>query len=121
MNKILIIDLLNKIANEEEVPKKINYYGHIYIFNNEYKVYINQVTKSSLGHDYKLDKCLNDEVEIIEDNPKKIEELDNRHFDEINQVYCGKKELGEAVLVDKINELTKATNYLLERNDNNGI
>lgn len=41
-------------------------------------------------------------------------------FDETNQVYCGKKTLGEPVLVNKINELTKAVNYLLEKSEGNG-
>lgn len=48
--------------------------------------------------------------EIKYKSPKRIEELDNRHFDETNQCYCGKRELGESILVDKINELVKSFN-----------
>ncbi len=55
--------------------------------------------------------------EIIEDNPKKIETLDNRYYDPINGCYCGKKVLGEDMLVDKINELVDRLNYLLEKSD----
>lgn len=52
----------------------------------------------------------NHNTEIEYTQPKRIEELDNRYFDETNQCYGGKKELGEIVLVDKINELIKAFN-----------
>lgn len=60
----------------------------------------------------------NQEIEYKE--PKRIEELDNRHYDKINQCYCGKRELGESILVDKINELIKEFNKyesLLEKSD----
>ena len=52
--------------------------------------------------------------------PKRIEELNNNYFDEVNKYYGGKKELGESVLVDKINELIKSFNKyerLIEKGD----
>lgn len=69
-----IIDLLVKIANNEEVPKKIR------IFNCEWKY-------SKTINDYfceEIDSCLvafigtndlNSKVEILEDKPKKIEKI----------------------------------------------
>lgn len=73
--KIKIIDLLNKIANGEEIPKKIKFNGNIY----EYKwsnvwqesCYINN-DKYRWWEDVYLDRDLNEEVEIIEKS-KKIE------------------------------------------------
>ena len=39
MNKIRVIDLLNKIANGEDVPKKIKYDEYIYNYSKECKDY----------------------------------------------------------------------------------
>lgn len=70
-----IIDLLNKIANGEEVPKKIKYDGQEWKYNpfNDYEglkyggCLLNQIT---------LDR-LNDKVEIIEEEKKIPEKLNN--------------------------------------------
>lgn len=79
--KIKIIDLLNKIANGEEVPKKIKYNNKIYeyyerlenIFN--YKQIVNgKYIDDYFNDNYFIDSILNDEVEIIEE-PKKIEKV----------------------------------------------
>ena len=74
-----IIDLLNKIANGEEVKAKlkfklgdviITYYGN----DNYYKIpeyKIEYVDKGCTTHEFTFGtiiKCLNDEVEIIEEN-----------------------------------------------------
>ena len=76
MKTIKIIDLLNKIANGEEVPKKIKVHNteyHKCLLNTgiDYKIYSddfyylsNEICKAGLS--------LNDEVEIIEE--KKIPE-----------------------------------------------
>ena len=76
-----VIDLLNKIANGEEVPKKI-----------KYKSFILERTKSSEVKRLYVDEqgmffpeCysfdLNDEVEIIEED-KKIEKLNIYNYTE---------------------------------------
>lgn len=73
------IDLLNKISNGEEAPKKIKCDGEEYKItkilledNNYWLNYINEdmecIFPININH-------LNDEVEVIEDN-KKIEKLD---------------------------------------------
>lgn len=100
-----IIDLLNKIANGEEVPKKIKW-GE---FELEWE---------ELGyHDYKFlgtgnhllfqgfaTSVLNDEVEIIEEDirklPNEVRELHN--FEEV--VYIAED------LVNKINEIIDKIN-----------
>lgn len=71
-----VIDLLNKIANGEEVPKAIRFGKIIY----EYEEGIDYVNGKGLDKEFLIDKIciskedLNDEVEIIED--KKIEKID---------------------------------------------
>ena len=66
-----IIDLLNKIANGEEVPKKIKYHDAIFTLREEKDDYINAYTwfTNEIGFNN-----LNDEVEIIKEN-KKIEKI----------------------------------------------
>lgn len=72
--KIKVIDLLNKIANNEEVPEKIKIKNVIY----EYRGYMYCTEKANYQdiEDYLFGKwnfnILNDYAEIIEE-PKKIE------------------------------------------------
>jgi len=73
-----VIDLLNKIANGEEVPKKIKYEGKIWKLVN--KTYFSNRTE--LLGDYIANAILlslNDEIEIIEED-KKIEKLGDLDF-----------------------------------------
>ena len=111
--KIKIIDLLNKIANNEEVPKKIKWGDY-------------ELEWEELGyHDYKfLDtgshllfqgfatSVLNDEVEITEE-PKKIEKI--ARCDSIKMTHYGelyKPTENEEILRIKINELIDEINNL---------
>ena len=79
--KIKIIDLLNKIANGKEVPKKIKWENIIYAYSEYDKDYLeypfsNEEYKGLFDmRDNILTQFLNDEAEIIEE-PKKIEKLD---------------------------------------------
>lgn len=73
-----VIDLLNKIANDD-IPKKIIYDGTIYKYDN-YCGDSGYVDKTQLPCKWFVNEincdikdCLNDEVEIIED--KKIEKI----------------------------------------------
>ena len=76
MSKLTIIQLLNKIANGEEVPKKIKINNVIY----EYRGYMYCTEKANYQdiEDYLFGKwnfnILNEEVEIIEED-KKIEKI----------------------------------------------
>lgn len=86
MNKIKVIDLLNKIANGEELPKKIKVYSEwykedvIYFLSNtdfswqDYYMLENDNTEPTLFENNSIG--LNDEVEIIEED-KKIEKLEH--------------------------------------------
>lgn len=75
MEKIKIIDLLNKIANGEPV-KKFKYNGVTYCYTGfEKDLYRSEINE----YDFDIDInsfCLNSQVEIIEED-NKIEELDN--------------------------------------------
>ena len=73
--KIKIIDLLNKIANNEEVPKKIKWLEQIYEYSDNDKFYY-QNGYSMYRDFYTEGNCLNEDVEIIEE-PKKIEKCKN--------------------------------------------
>ena len=80
MNKtIKVIDLLNKIANGEVVPKTILFWDKEYKFDDEYKCYMRKISEDIFddfmdNNDAELDEFLNDTVEIIEDNDKTDEE-----------------------------------------------
>ena len=91
-----IIDLLNKIANGEEVPKKIKYKNDIY----KYEAYdYFGINKGYFFDRYNVSEMLNDTVEILEEEkklPEKIEE------EEIIEVSMG---IGEQICANKINEI----------------
>ncbi len=109
MKKIKVIDLLNKIANGEEVPNKIKCSIYEYEFNQLTKQY----TRWSygichiLGEDLVLDNMLHYEVEIIEDTPKedkKIESIDYLDFSNLtkeNKVWDLFNKVNE--IIDKVN------------------
>ena len=72
-----VIDLLNKIANGEEVPRKIkSYQGQIYLYEDdgEYVCLETQDLLFDFPGFRQLGDYLNDEVEIIEED-KKIEKM----------------------------------------------
>lgn len=81
-----IIDLLNKIANDEELPKRIKFYGKHYTwYDNEYtgnKGYCLEPLKSDSNSFLEINTVydLNYEVEIIE-------EQENKKIEYIGKVY----------------------------------
>lgn len=110
--KIKIIDLLIKIANNEKVPKKIRYFGEIYEYSEEMKFYYQN--GSSMYRDFFTEgNCLNDEVEIIEEE-KEIEKIDitkaylssNFHENVLEDIATLQTKVNE--LIDEINKLKKA-------------
>ena len=100
--KIKIIELLNKIANGEEIPKKIKHWQEEYTLVNKMG-FVSCTSKS--GYCLDLVQCLNDEVEILEDNTEEIEEL---------TYFCigSAKSTDQTKMIDKINELVKAINEI---------
>jgi len=69
MKTMKVIDLLNKIANGEEMPKKIIYNNKVFEWYNWTEDYVDYVYSGSEGllngSDYDIFSILNDEVEII--------------------------------------------------------
>lgn len=74
MKTIKIIDLFNKIANREEVPKKIEYEGEIYEFNKNIHGYWGGKNKDCFRAMVNW-RYLNNEVEILEEEKKIPEKL----------------------------------------------
>ena len=106
--KIKIIDLFNKIANNEKVPKKIRYFGQIYEYSEEMKFYYQN--GFSMYRDFFTEgNCLNDEVEIIEEE-KEMEKI-GKIYDGFTDSYydtCLEKTIKKVdELVDEINKLKK--------------
>ena len=112
---IKIIDLLYKIANGEEVPKKIKYRNNIYEYEGS-DYFGNDI--GYLFERYNLTAILNDEVEILEEEKKLPEKLEKyydylddgsnsgHYFENILKLSeHGESEITEAesLMVDKIN------------------
>lgn len=102
--KIKVIELLNKIANDEELPKKIKYRNKIYIKRSDCYWYILENGTFDDELFVRID-CLNDEVEIIEE-PKKIEKID---FGTLNTQKGKNRAMKDAInkLIDAVNELKR--------------
>ena len=77
-----VIDLLNKIAKGEEVPKKIKYGATVFILDyfsteNKEAQYISENYKKVLLEGLSTTMCLNDEVEVMDNEEEKKMEFDN--------------------------------------------
>ena len=97
-----IIDLLNKIANGEEVPEYIRYYNKIddmqlvMLFCKENIIY--KLNENAIG--------LNDEVEIIKSQEHKIPEKFEIYDNSIEWCCNGRSITdNEKDIMDKINEI----------------
>jgi hypothetical protein len=123
-----VIDLLNKIANGEKMPKKIIFRGYEYWYEENMEDYKNAQTEYSdyiIGSKFHHTNWLNDEIEIIEED-KKIEKLDIRQEKNIKNnwkwVIYGEEHkycisTPQKIIGDKINELIDEVNKL--KGDNN--
>ena len=106
-----VIDLLNKIANGEEVPKKIRITDiddritkHYNFFYDEDEQEYKDDELFPLGARLILDRVLNEKVEIIEPQEHKIpEKLGVCAYEEGKIAYSWSK--SEALLKTKINEI----------------
>lgn len=109
---IRVIDLLNKIANGEDVPEKILYKEKIFEFDKLEKCYITSNFDNTVMNDlgiYLDDglnmNSLNDNVEIIEEQ----QEIDIQNIEDIKDVFIENSSCGEDVkyLARKYNEILK--------------
>ena len=120
--KIKIIDLLNNIYNQIDVPKKIKFGSHIWTYRDEFQdnqnednEYLLEVLMCDIE---KTKEILNIEVEIIEED-KKIEKLKIKDGKitgnwENGNYYCYTLSSPQAVIVNKLNELVDEVNKLKE-------
>lgn len=101
-----VIDLLNKIVNEEEMPKKIRVKNHIWAYEKGFKQYKNdnfqELLKFLLGY-YKEDGfsftlygALNCEVELIEDEID-IDSIEEMKLDGVDDIVYYVNDLIKAV------------------------
>lgn len=103
-----VFDLLNKIANGEEVPKKIKHQYYDYEWNTIDKDYQRRDGEMLLGN-MNIQYHLNDEIILIEDeiDIDKIEELDKCKFGHGNTI-----SYQESKFIDKVNELIQAVKQI---------
>lgn len=105
-----VIDLLNKIANGEEIPEKVKYKETLYSYTKDIDY---ESENGNFLFDDRICICpedLNDEVEIIEESqehdiPEKIGYILHGDFSEIPS---------NEMLMNKINEII---DYLEEENE----
>lgn len=111
-----IIDLLNKIAKGEEVPEKIKYDNKLYTFDDKKDNYYKDET-TSINWDYVALHCLNEKVEILEEEKKIPEKLDVISWDKcIHGVTHKEKEL--AIEINKTQELlNQVLDYLKSKGE----
>lgn len=115
-----VIDLLNKMAHEEEVPEKIKVDNIIYIYENwEHFYYTDNEAREDLlvrGKDYSTNDFLNWNVELIEDEPIDIDKIEELYINDKNigkdtiENWTGRKL--DIVLGNKINELVQVVKQL---------
>lgn len=127
MKKIKIIDLLNMIANGEEVPERIKFGEMVWYFEENNYInknlnpnFIDSNKRYFLGT-YNFN-VLNDEVEIVEDkSTNKIEKLDTRIEQNIKGnykwvVYNGGNKYTlstpQKIIANKLNEIIDVLNEL---------
>ena len=102
-----IIDLLNKMANGEEVPEKIKVGNIIYIYESwEHFYYTDNEEREDLlvkGKDYSTIDFLNWNVELIEDNTIDIDNIEELNVGDL---------LNNKITRNKINKLVQAVKQL---------
>lgn len=96
-----LIDLLTKLANNDDVPEKIKYKGHIYYFDEGIYRDCDDNTKT-LKYAFELyymERCLLHEIDIIQEKDKKLEleEIDENtdiiSFDDLKSPYNFNEEM----------------------------
>lgn len=117
MNKIRVIDLLNKIANGEDVPKKVLIDDEVYyLIKDEDGNIVYSRRKDSKDWESFIDekiaisRSLNDKVLIIDDEIiEEQEEIDIQNIEDIKDIFIENSSCGEDVkyLARKYNEILK--------------
>ncbi len=115
--KIKVIDLLNKIANKEELPKKIKYENVIYEWDECGYLHFDtdNIPEKAFLEGLRTDMVLNTEVEILEDEEIDIQEIEeftsflsDSHSKDTFRNYCNAQ-------TNKINEIIRVVNKIQEK------
>ena len=112
-----VIDLLNKIANGEDVPKKIKIKSTIYELDEMETTYYDEHDMTFMQN-YNF-KILNEEVEIIEEHEEELQEhkipekLENE-----KEFYAYMRYKENKAEIDKVLYILKALNLTEEKIDN---
>lgn len=109
MNKLRVIDLLNKIAEGKELPEKFMYNAHLYYRQQMKGICYRCDELNEIFEDCLVLEDLNDTVEIIEE-PKEIEKL----IEPIKLGDIHEKLIGINKAIKKANELINEINNLKE-------
>jgi len=112
--KIKVIDIMNKIHNEENVPKQIKYDMKTYFYDETCQDYTDYdrtygLFSDMLDKQYGIFSCLNDKVEILEEEKKIPEKIQKDDFEGINE-----EEPKLWIAIRKINEII---DYLKSKGD----
>lgn len=108
---IKVIDLLNKIANDESYRPTVKYQEMTYTYQWDIGDYTNDFNSEyGIFSGWALNLMLNNEVEIIEEQ----EEIDIQEIKDIKDVFIENAACGEDVkyLAKKYNEILKAVKQL---------
>lgn len=119
-----IIDILNKINNNEEVPEKIKFDDTVFEYDKEQKEYNHRKDDGfyetllyRVMTTHFIDVLLEAEVEVIEEN-KRIEELSWAVYLELKKGHYNIENILNGIREDlkehrdKINELVRAVNKI---------
>lgn len=108
MKTIKVMDLLNKIANNEEIPKIIKYHGYKWEYSFIENNYIRKCEIVAYRLTLGLNE-LNDEVEIIEEEKKLPEKCRHAVF-----TYSSLKDINylEGYVNDLIDTINEILDYL---------
>ncbi len=114
-----IIDILNKKANGNlKDGFKFCFENKVYIYNKSKDEINKGDTEHSLGGQYRLEKCLNDEVLLFQEEIKESEKVEkNKETEEFTSTvesYHSKETICQYCNAQtaKINELVRAVNKL---------
>jgi hypothetical protein len=88
MSKMTIIQLLNKIANGEKVPKKIKYKDWLYEFEKDCNDYLCQYDSLLYRGNDDVKQFLNDKVEILEEEKQETKAITKKDFETLGYA-CG--------------------------------
>lgn len=125
--KIRIIDLLNKIYNNDNIPKRIIYDNCKWEYLSEYSDYKNEYKSYLFGYyiaNYDdIHSFLNQEIEIIEEDKPTIEKLDL--FDDLQDILNSSDEsivlnaIHKCLTAEKykLNEIIDVVNKMIERSE----